>query len=104
MGVTQPRISELEKAEARGAITMASLERAAEALGCRLAYALIPVEPLGETLHKRAAVIADRQLASVEHTMRLEDQGVTGTAPRAEALRDLIAELQRRPARLWDDG
>ena len=49
MKVHQPRIVELEKAEAKGNITMQSLERAAEALGCRVVYALVPLKPLTVT-------------------------------------------------------
>src|SRR5262245_3319142 len=54
MGVSQPRITALEKAEATGSITLESLERAAEALGCRVVYALVPDRPLAETLEARA--------------------------------------------------
>ncbi|HVY34095.1 MAG TPA: mobile mystery protein A [Caulobacteraceae bacterium] len=102
MGVKQPRIIELEKGEARGAITLQSLERAAKALDCRVIYVLLPVRPLGETLHARAAVMADQQLVAVEQTMGLEDQAVPGGVRRAQARADLIKELLRRPARLWD--
>jgi len=42
MGVSQPRAVTLEQAEARGAITLDSLERAEQALDCRLVYALVP--------------------------------------------------------------
>src|SRR6476620_11211414 len=54
MKVQQPRIIELEKAEVKGNITMLSLERAAEALGCRVIYALVPLKPLTTTLQERA--------------------------------------------------
>ena len=102
IGVRQPRISELERAEASGHITVKSLERAAEAMGCRLVYALVPVKPLTEMIEERAAMLADRHLASVEQTMRLEDQSVTDKARHSEAYQRLIDELVRRPARLWD--
>lgn len=103
LGVHQPRVTELERGEATGNITAKSLERAAEALGCRLVYVFMPKEPLGDTIHKRASIIAERQLASVEHTMRLEAQGVNDEAQRQEAHRRLVDKLLRRPARLWDE-
>ena len=103
LGVSQPRIIKLEKGEADGSITLDSLERAARALGCRLVYALVPEKPLGETLRERASLIADRQFASVEQTMRLEDQGVPGKGGHKEVLQHLVEELLRRPARLWDE-
>lgn len=102
MGVSQPRIVELEKAEIHGAITLHSLERAAEAMNCRVVYALVPLKPLTQTLQERAEGMAREQIASVEQTMRLEDQGVNDKAGRAAALRHLTDELLRRPARLWD--
>lgn len=103
MGVSQPRIIKLEKSEVDGSITLDSLERAAQAMGCRVVYALVPERPLGDTLQERATQIADRQLASVEQTMRLEDQAVIGKARQNEGRQRLIAELLRRPARLWDE-
>lgn len=104
MDVHQPRIVELEKAEASGNITMRSLERAAEALGCQVVYALIPREPLTTTLEDRALQVAERQLSSVEQTMRLEAQGVDDQAQRKRTLERLADDLLRRPARLWDEG
>lgn len=103
MGVSQPRIIRLEKSEVDGSITLDSLERAARALGCRVIYALIPERPLGDAMRERAALIADRQLASVEQTMRLEDQGVSDKARQSEAHERFVQELLRKPARLWDE-
>lgn len=103
MGVKQPRITELEGGEASGKITIQSLERAAEAMGCRLVYALVPMRPLTEVIDERAALLAERQLASIEQTMRLENQSVTDKARHDEALTRLVSELKRKPARLWDD-
>jgi predicted DNA-binding mobile mystery protein A len=102
--VSQPRINELEKAEVHGNITLNSLERAAEALGCRVIYMLIPAKPLKETLAERAHLAAERQLAAVEQTMRLEAQEVSDRAHRQTALKKLTDSLLRRPARLWDDA
>ncbi len=103
LGVQQPTLVELEKGEANGNITVKSLGRAAEAMGCRLVYALVPTRPLMQTLQERAAKLARQKLAAVEQTMRLEDQEVHGRASRHDAERRLVEELLRRPARLWDE-
>src|SRR4026207_621531 len=42
VGVSRATIATLERSEARGRITLASLEKLARGLGCRVAYALIP--------------------------------------------------------------
>ena len=55
----------LERREADGAITLESLERAADALGCDLVYALIPRRPLEEMLHDQAQKVAQAQWNAV---------------------------------------
>ena len=102
LDVSQPRIVEIEKGEADRTITLKSLERAAEALGCRVVYVLLPERPLAERLDRRALEAAERQLVAVEHTMSLEDQAVGNKKLRGKARRHLANELLRRPARLWD--
>lgn len=101
--VAQPTAIELERSEAESRITLQSLERAAEALGCRLVYALVPEKPLEETLRQRAKHIAAKKIASVEHTMRLEDQAVRSKKARSEWEQKLVEELLAKPARLWDE-
>src|SRR5262245_24223753 len=62
MGISQPTLVRLEKSEAAGTITLTSLERAAQALGCRVVYALVPLKPLTETVEDRALALAEEQL------------------------------------------
>src|SRR5579862_2393390 len=52
--IAQPSAVELEQSEASNSITLRTLERAAEALGCRVIYALIPEKPLQETIRNQA--------------------------------------------------
>jgi predicted DNA-binding mobile mystery protein A len=103
LGVTQPRVVELEQSELNGSITLHSLQRAAEALGCRLVYALVPERPLADVVRARADLAADRQLSNVRHTMRLEDQAVQDRQVNKELRQQLIQQLLRKPARLWDE-
>jgi predicted DNA-binding mobile mystery protein A len=103
LGVSQPRIIELEKSEVSGSVTLNTLQRAAEALGCRLVYTLIPEKPLAETVRERAELIAERQLKAVEQTMRLENQSVKNATAAKYLRRQFVEELLRRPARLWDE-
>lgn len=103
LGVSQPRIIELEQSEAGGGVTLNTLQRAAEALGCRFVYALVPEQPLEETVRARAKLIAARQLGAVDQSMRLEDQAVTSKKAGNELLQRRIEDLMSRPARLWDE-
>jgi predicted DNA-binding mobile mystery protein A len=104
MKVSQPRIAELEQSEVSGSITLHSLQRAAEALGCRVVYTLVPERPLAVTLRERAEKIALRHSGAVEHSMRLEDQAVPDKQAGKELHRQRVEDLLRRPARLWDDA
>lgn len=102
LGVSQPRIVELEKSELSGAVTLATLERAAQALGCRLIYALVPERPLEDMVRERAETLAQKQLRDVEQTMALEDQSVSDVKARRRLLQERVDALLERPKRLWD--
>ena len=103
LGVSQPRIIKLEKSEIDGSVTLQTLQRAAEALGCRLVYALVPEKALAEIVRERAVQIADRQSAAVEHTMRLENQAVKDKHAAGALRQQMIQELMLHPSRLWDE-
>jgi predicted DNA-binding mobile mystery protein A len=103
LGVSQPRVVELEQSEVSSSITLHSLQRAAEALGCRVVYALVPDKPLADTVRERAERVADKRASAVEHTMRLENQAVRDKNAARKLREQIIADLSRRPARLWDE-
>ncbi|MXW22992.1 MAG: mobile mystery protein A, partial [Candidatus Dadabacteria bacterium] len=101
MGIAQQSAARLEKNEADDAIKLKSLRRAAEALGCRLVYALVPNEgSLGGIVHKQALKKARDIVAPVDHSMMLEGQNV---GDRQEKILQIADELARNPGpRLWD--
>jgi predicted DNA-binding mobile mystery protein A len=103
LGISQPSIVGLEQSEANGSITLRTLQRTAEALGCRLVYALVPEKPLADTVRERAELVAGRRSGAVEHTMRLEDQAVDDKRVSKELHRQAVEDLLRHPARLWDE-
>ncbi|MCI0390169.1 MAG: mobile mystery protein A [Acidobacteria bacterium] len=92
----------LEDSEAKRSITLSSLDRAAEALGCRVAYILIPNEPLEEKVRAQAEKVARRLRKPVAHSMALEDQATDRqSAQDREELfvEELIFNLDRA---LWE--
>lgn len=102
MDKSQSAVVEMEKSEAREAISLASLRQAAEALDCVFVYAIVPRQPIDEILRARAAEVAAHQLARVSHSMALENQSLPQAEQDAERQR-LVEELLRgTPARLWD--
>ena len=99
MGVTQQTISQLEKREAQGTVTLEALQQAAAALGGQLVYAVVPGKSLDELLEQRAMHIARQRTSSVRHSMRLENQEPdTDMEQRA---RELAKELLADPKKLW---
>src|ERR1035441_211537 len=78
MGLKRQSYADLENAEERGVITLASLARAADALGCELVYFLVPRAPAANTFSE----LAERRdpklkhLKASEHSMALEGQAV----------------------------
>jgi predicted DNA-binding mobile mystery protein A len=92
LGVSQPRISAIEKNEVNNSLTLETLMRVAEALDCRFVYALVPNSSLDDLVRQQARKVALESLSQVEQSMRLEDQEVMG-AERQSQLEDLIDDL-----------
>lgn len=103
MGVSQPTVAKMEQSEARGSITLASLRRAAEAMGCRFVYAFVPPTSFEVVLRDRAVEAATRLLDRVDHTMSLEAQGPDESF-RARRVQEMAEELVRTLSReIWAD-
>jgi len=85
IGVSRATIVTLERSEARGRITLASLEKLSRGLGCRVVYALVPEmgTSLADMKRARARKVARGQLASREadrsELERLTDQLLAGS-------------------------
>ena len=95
LGVAQSRAVTIEQAEAKGTITLNSLEKAAQALDCRLVYVLVPRKPLEALVEDRAQALAKKRLKSTAHSMALEDQSVE-TEDESEQLKALTRPPDRR--------
>ncbi len=101
MGISQPRVTMLEHGEAAGAITLKTLQRAAEAMNCTLVYALVPNTPLEQMVRERARQVAAEHQAIAEHTMALEDQPVAGTARKEQLAEAAAALVSKGSSALW---
>lgn len=101
IGIRPASLSELEKNEAKGAITLATLRRAAEALDCTLVYALVPNKSLETMVKEAATAAAQSELAASFHTMALEGQDLRA-ADKREMVEELAADIARAGGkRLW---
>ncbi|MBK8120728.1 MAG: mobile mystery protein A [Sulfuritalea sp.] len=101
LGVTPSTVTRLETSEADDTVSLATLRRAAESLGCELHYALVPRQSLADTLENRALALARQQMAAVSHTMALEAQATSREAVEVQtrALAENLLKGSRRA--LW---
>jgi predicted DNA-binding mobile mystery protein A len=102
LGISPQSAEALEKSEATGTAQLNTLRRAAEALDCRLIYALVPKTSFESAVNDRARKIALRDLRRAAHTMALEAQG-TGDADLEDRIQTYVRDtLNERD--LWNES
>ena len=101
MGMTQQAVSQLEASELDDSVTLKTLRKAAEAMGCQLVYAIIPVDgSLQDIVRGQATQKAKEIVTAVDHTMQLEAQGVGNLQAKIE---EIAEELSKTPnSKLWE--
>lgn len=84
IAMTRQSYAGLEAAEQRGAISLNSLQRAAEAMDCELVYFIVPRETVARTYSELAQLHdpLNKHLIASEHSMALENQAVGDLKPR----------------------
>lgn len=101
-GMTKASVAQMEQREAEGTITLASMQKLAEALGADFEYVVMPRHSIDEMLRRRAELVARRLAKEVSDSMTLEDQGTS-----AERLEELVryhtTRLLEQGGVLWDD-
>lgn len=75
--VSSERIIRIESDEIEGRTTLATLEKIAQAMNCRLVYAIVPNNGMIEFIEKTAEDKAKTQLQQTSHHMALEDQKIS---------------------------
>lgn len=100
---TAQSVQDYEKREAKGTITLQTLQEIADNLDLQLVYALVPKNGSLETFvlkqaHKKASEIVSR----TNTTMKLEDQGNSNSRLQ-QAVDEKVHELMHEmPKFLWD--
>ncbi|MFK5923327.1 MAG: mobile mystery protein A [Verrucomicrobiota bacterium] len=103
VGITRQSLAELESNELRGAITLATLQNTADALGCELAYMLVPKKPIAKMVSEQSLCRAKQKLKRVNQSQALEASAVNDITL-SEAILDLAREFEvERPTDLWND-
>ena len=99
LGVTRARISQAERAELGGGVTLKTMHAAAEAMGCRFVYAIVPArghvnDLIAAQARKKAELLVGRASAH----MALELQSLSEQTNRAEIERTVTELVRTRPA------
>lgn len=103
LNLKRGRISQAEKAELEGAVSLRTMQRMAEGLGCKFVYAIIPESGNLEDViriqaHKKAKEIVNR---AATH-MALEKQSI-GHEKNLDEIKNLTDEFARtQPSGFWD--
>ncbi|MFZ1664733.1 MAG: mobile mystery protein A [Flavobacteriales bacterium] len=102
-GVSKQQVSQAEKREADGTLTINSLRSTAEAMDMELFYVLVPKDgSLQKLIERRARRLAEEIVLSTNQTMKLEGQAVSEERLK-QAIEEQTEDLQREiPKRLWD--
>lgn len=103
MEVTRARIDFVEKAEQRGAVTLKSMQAAAEAMGCRFVYAIVPETSVEDLVARQARKKALALVRRASVHMALEDQAISDSKTSRE-VRSLAEDMARNlPRDFWND-
>jgi predicted DNA-binding mobile mystery protein A len=103
MGVSRARIAHAEQAELSGGVTLKSMQAAAEAMGCRFVYAVVPVGSIEEIVAAQAKKKAMGVVGTASQHMALERQMLPNDKITKE-VESLAQDLARTmPRDFWDD-
>lgn len=102
LGLSRQGVADLERREVGHTVTLAALEKAAEAMDAKLVYAIVPRETLETTRRAQARRRAELQLRRIAHSMRLEAQAVSGEEYRTQLEENERALLRDWSRQIWD--
>lgn len=116
LGLTAAQLAKKIRAQASGVLhferrevlksaTLASLDRAAQAMNCRLVWTIIPEQgynSLSEIVEKRALKLAMKLVKDVDKTMKLEAQGIPSEASRKQAEELAMDMIRNGDSRIWE--
>lgn len=103
MDVTRGRVAKAENTELTGGVTLKSMRAAAEAMGCRFVYAIVPPQRIEDIIIAQARKKATVIVGTASKHMALESQTLSDEqiAREVERLtRDIAHEM---PPDFWSD-
>jgi predicted DNA-binding mobile mystery protein A len=105
LDVTRARISQAEQAELSGGVTLKTMQTAAEAMGCRFVYAIVPADgQVEDTIAAQARRKAMALVAKASTHMALEQQSLSDEKNRAEVERIASELIRNMPSDFWENS
>jgi predicted DNA-binding mobile mystery protein A len=104
LGITRPGLFQIERGEVDGTVTLKTMRAAAEAMGCRFVYAIVPESGKIEDVIAAQARKKTRAIVGRASThMALEKQALTAEQD-AEQIERMAQDMVREmPRDLWSD-
>jgi predicted DNA-binding mobile mystery protein A len=103
MDLTPARVAQAEHAELTGGATLKSMQAAAEAMGCRFVYAVIPEKRIEDVIMVQARKKAMALVGTASTHMALESQNLPNDKIAQEVERLTREIAQEMPPDFWSD-
>ena len=103
LGKTRALVSNTEKAELKGSVTLNTMQSMAEAMSCRFVYAIVPNKRVEDILQARAKEKATQNVRESSQHMALEQQSLTKQQIVFEIERLQQTLLKEMPSDFWYD-
>jgi predicted DNA-binding mobile mystery protein A len=103
MGVGRARVAQAEHAELSGGATLKSMQAAAEAMGCRFVYAIVPSHPVEDIIMAQARKKASGLVGIASTHMALENQVLRDDKIAKEVERLAREIAQNMPLDFWSE-
>tara|TARA_R110000787_G_scaffold209044_1_gene319098 strand:+ start:252 stop:713 length:462 start_codon:yes stop_codon:yes gene_type:complete len=103
MGISRAAISNTEKAEPSGGVTLKNMQQLAEAMGCRFVYAIVPKGNIEDVIEQQARKKAAGIVTKTNKNMALEAQGLSNEQVEYELERLKQQFIKELPSDLWND-
>ncbi len=101
MGASRGLVSQTERGELEGRVTLRTMARMADAMGYEFVYALVPKGSVQEMVQQRALQLARHDVASATAHMALEDQ-MLDKEQQDQQVQRLARRLIEQRGSLWD--
>ncbi len=101
---TRALVSNTEKAELSGSVTLKTMQAMSQAMGCRFVYAIVPEYSIEKILDARAEEKAEQRVRETSEHMALEQQGLSKQQITFEIARLKNEMLKDMPRDFWNDS